>query len=135
MVSSSSGTHSHSIPYCVDGDDVLIDNDDFMSNPEIRLAKILTRWISRESFVSVNSQESALRQLLVVKEISYPGSDTVYPVRNRDSIADFAKWMFDSARRRGQLESILGVEDLTKYGNQQAAFKKLKDIFDTSIKL
>ncbi|MHA1646467.1 MAG: hypothetical protein ACTSVL_02745 [Promethearchaeota archaeon] len=131
LVSSSSGTHSHSIPYCVDGDDVLIDNDDFMSNPEIRLAKILTRWISRESFVSVNSQESALRQLLVVKEISYPGSDTVYPVRNRDSIADFTKWMFDSARRRGQLESILGVEDLTKYGNQQAAFKKLKDIFDT----
>lgn len=133
LVSSSGGTRSYSIPYCVDGDDILMNIDDFMSNPEIRLAKILARWISNEEFISVNSPESALRQLIVVKEVSYPGSDTVYPVRARDSTADFAKWMFDSASRRTQLESILNVEDLTLYRNQKIAFQNIKDIFRDSI--
>ncbi len=126
------GTISHSTPYFVKGDVILKQNDDYMSKKEVQVAKILARWISNEDFVSINSPGSPLRQLLIVKEIKFPGLDTIYSVRNRDSLADFAEWMFGSAVRRSQLESILGVGDLTKLNNKLIAFEKIKEIFQDS---
>jgi len=126
------GTLSHSTPYLVKGDVILKQNDDYMSKKEVQVAKILARWISNEDFVSINSPGSPLRQLLVVKEIKFPGLDTIYSVRTRDSLADFAEWMFGSALRRSQLESILDVGDLTKLNNKLIAFEKIKEIFQDS---
>lgn len=123
------GTHSFKIPYFIGETVVWPTNDDFQSNPEIKICKILTRWINPTNYIPINNTNSPLRQLLVVKEINHPDANSIYSVRHRDSIADFARWMLGTASRRAQLESILGVGDLTRYSNAETAYKKLKNFF------
>ena len=126
------GTHSFKIPYFVGGTIIRPTNDNLQSNPEIKICKILTRWINPTNNIPIDNTNSPLSQLLVVKEITHPDINSIYSVRYRDSVADFAKWMFGTASRRAQLESILSIGDLTIYNNAETAYKKLKKIFASS---
>ena len=126
------GTRTFIVPYTEGTNVIQLSINDFMSGREVKIAKTLICWRDSTHNVPVFSVNSPLRHLLVVKEVMYAGRNSEYSERNRDSLADFAKWMFNNEYRRAQLQGIIGIGRLTTVAGQNAAFAELKRIFDSS---